>query len=241
VFSPDGIYMSTVEEIKHALRRISADERNVIAAWLRERIGAESESFSIAEPAPAYAETLPLYMTLEQYLEFEEKSPLRHEYVNGVVQAMSTPSLAHAIIADELSFVFKAHLRGSPCRVFASIHQLRINSATDDIVYRPDVTVACNSEEWGKNYVCNPKLVAEVLSPSTERIDRREKALTYRAVNSIEEYVLIEQDKHKVIIHRRAENWVPHIYEGAESVAEFRSISLVVPLTQIYAGTLSPN
>jgi hypothetical protein len=62
--------------------------------------------------------------------------------------------------------------------------------------------------------------------------------MTYRRVLSIEEYVLLEQDEHKVIVHRRSENWAPQVYAGAEALAEFRSISLSVPLTHIYAGTL---
>jgi Uma2 family endonuclease len=82
-------------------------------------------------------------------------------------------------------------------------------------------------------------LVAEVLSPSTEHIDRREKAMTYDRVTSIAEYALLEQDEHKVIVHRRAENWRPRAYTGPQAVVEFRSIGLSVPLAQIYEGTLS--
>src|SRR5215475_8197356 len=135
--------MPRVEEIKHTLQQISAAERYVIASWLRERVDAESETVTVAEPAPAYAETLPTYMTLEEYFEFEEKSQLRHEYVNGVVYAMSAPSLAHARIAGELAFVVKTHLRGGPCEVFATTLKLRIDSATNIIVYHPDMLVAC--------------------------------------------------------------------------------------------------
>jgi len=100
------------------------------------------------------------------------------------------------------------------------------------------VVVACNRDEWGANYVCNPKLVVEILSPSTEHIDRREKSMTYRRVVSIEEYALLEQDEHKVVVHRRAENWKPRMYTGPEAIAEFRSIGISVSLAQIYQGTL---
>jgi Uma2 family endonuclease len=123
--------------------------------------------------------------------------------------------------------------------VSRSLAKLRIRSETDEIVYYPDLVVACNREEWGTNYVCNPKLVVEILSPSTEHIDRREKAMTYRRVDSIEEYVLLEQDEHRIVVHRRAENWKPHMYTGPQAAAEFRCLGLCVPLTQIYDGTLT--
>jgi Uma2 family endonuclease len=181
----------------------------------------------------------PPFMTIEEYMEFEEHSQFRHEYVNGIVHAMSGPSLAHVRIAGELFVAFKTHLRGSSCEPFATDAKLRIRSETDEIVYYPDIVVACNRDEWGTNYLCNPRLVAEVLSPSTEHIDRREKAMTYRRVTSIAEYALLEQDEHKVIVHRRAENWRPRAYTGPQAVVEFRSIGLSVPLAQIYEGTLS--
>ncbi len=178
-------------------------------------------------------------MTIDEYMKFEEQSPDRHEYVNGIVHAMNGPSVAHARIAGKLFVAVEAHLRGGPCEAFATDVKLRIRSETDEVVYYPDLIVACNSEEWGEHYVCNPKLVAEILSPSTMHIDRREKAMIYRRVASIEEYVLLEQRKHTVTVHRRSENWRPRVYSGPQSVAEFRSISLSVPLTQIYAGTLA--
>jgi Uma2 family endonuclease len=229
--------VTTVDDIKHALEDLSTDGRDAIAKWLEELISDPDRSDRIEEPQLAYASAQP-FMTVDEYMKFEEESPFRHEYVNGVVYTMSRPSIAHVRITGELFVAFKTHLRGSPCEAFVSDAKLRIRSETDEIFYCPDVVVACNRDEWGTNYVCNPKLVIETLSPSTQHIDRREKAMTYRRVSSIEEYVLLEQDEHKVIVHRRAESWKPHIYMGPQSVAEFRAIGLSVPLAQIYEGTL---
>lgn len=231
--------MTRVEQIKHVLRRISPDERSLVAAWLRECIDGESDASRVAEPAAAYAETPPPYMTLDEYFEFEERSQLRHEYVNGVVYAMSGASLAHNEISSALLSAFRAHLRGGPCRAFINDVKLRISSASDQIIYYPDLMVACNPSEWGTHFVCNPKLIVEVLSPTTMDIDRREKGMTYRRVDSIEEYVLVEQGQHKVTVNRRAENWTPQMYAGLGAVAEFRSLSLFVPLAQIYEDTLA--
>ena len=229
--------MNTFENIKYALKYLSADERDAIAKWLQVLANTPDQSLGVEEPHPAYAPVQP-FMTVDEYMELEEQSSFRHEYVNGVMYAMSGPTIAHVRITGELLVALKAHLRGSPCEPFASDAKLQIRSQTDEIVYYPDIVVACNRDEWGKNYVCNPKLVVEILSPSTEHIDRREKAMTYRRVASVEEYVLLEQDEHRVIVHRRAANWKPHTYVGPEAVAEFQSIGLSVPLTQIYLGTL---
>jgi Uma2 family endonuclease len=230
--------VDTVEEIRHALKHLSTDERDAIANWLQALASTPDRSYRVEEPRPAHERAPPPLMTVEEYMKFEEQSSFRHEYVNGVVHAMSGPSLAHVRITGEVFVAIKTHLRGSRCEPFATDAKLRIRSETDEIVYYPDLVVACNRDEWGPNYVCNPKLVVEILSPSTEHIDRREKAMTYRRVVSIEEYVLLEQDEHKVIVHRRAENWKPHMYTGPQAVAEFRCIGLSVPLAQIYVGTL---
>ena len=76
----------------------------------------------------------------------------------------------------------------------------------------------------------------EVLSPSTERFDRGEKAGNYRQIPTLEEYVLVAQDAPEVTLHRRAENWAPQWLSGLEAVAEFRSIELSLPLARIYEG-----
>jgi hypothetical protein len=130
-----------LEDIKHALEELSTDERDVIATWLQELISAPDRSDRVEEPQPAYAHAQP-FMTLDEYMEFEEQSAFRHEYVNGVVYAMSRPSIAHARITRKLLVAFETHLRGSPCEPFAS--KLRIRSETDEIFYCPDVVVACN-------------------------------------------------------------------------------------------------
>jgi Uma2 family endonuclease len=177
-------------------------------------------------------------MTVDECLEFEEQSPIRHEYVNGSIYAVTDSSVAHARIAGELLSAVGGHLRGGPCEPFSVNLKLLIQTDTDEIFYYPDMVVACEREHWGPNYVRNPKLVAEILSPSTHHIDLREKAMTYRRIASLEEYVVLAQDDHQVTVHRRAEKWRPQSYSGPQAKVEFRSIGLSVPLAQIYEGTL---
>ena len=177
-------------------------------------------------------------MTVDEYLEFEESSQVRHEYVNGAIYPMCDVSVAHARIALGLVIAVGDHLRGGPCEPFSTNLKQLIRTDLDEIFYYPDMMVACQREDWGPDFVRNPKLVAEILSPSTQHIDRREKAMTYRRIDSVEEYVLLAQNKHEVIVQRRAENWRPHLYCGPEATVDFRSIGLSVPLAQIYEGTL---
>lgn len=232
--------MSTIAELKQALRTLSAGELESIADWLEWEVEqARYRTFHVREAQPEYlSEEEPLFMTWEEYLTFEESSPDRHEYINGIVYAMSGASLAHNRIAHKLVIAIGTHLKGGPCEPFFLDAKLEIRLGRDRIMYYPDVMVSCRPEDRTDQIVRNPKLVVEILSKSTQHIDRREKSLTYQGVKAIEEYVLIAQDQPKVIVHRRAEGWRPMLYSSLEARVEFRSIGLQIPLSQIYEGTL---
>lgn len=232
--------MSVISELKRALQSLSAAELESIAGWL-ETVVEESRyrTFHVREARPEYLAEEPLFMTWDEYLAFDEQSPYRHEYVNGAVYAMSGASLAHNRIAQELVVAFRTHLRGGPCEPFFLEAKLEIRAGRDRIMYYPDVMVSCRPEDRTEQSVRNPKLVVEILSKSTQHIDRREKAMTYQRVESIEEYVLIAQDQPRVIVHRRAEDWRAMLHSGLEARIELRSIGLEMTLVQIYEGTLA--
>ncbi|HEV2269550.1 MAG TPA: Uma2 family endonuclease [Steroidobacteraceae bacterium] len=232
--------MSTVAELKQTLRALSAAELESIADWLEWEVEeSRYRTFHVREAQPEYlSEEDPPFMTWEEYLAFEEQSPYRHEYINGVVYAMSGASLAHNRIAHKLVIAFGTHLKGGPCEPFFLDAKLEIRAGNDQIMYYPDVMVSCRPEDRTDQAVRNPKLVVEILSKSTQHIDRREKAMTYQRVKAIEEYALIAQNLPKVIVHRRADGWRPMLYSSLEARVEFRSIGLQVPLAQIYEGTL---
>src|SRR5882724_12954639 len=135
--------MDTSAGIKQALERLSTDEREAIAHWLQEFEESLLPGYRIAEPRSSNAVAQLPYMTVDEYLEFEETSPIRHEYVNGAVYAMNGVSVAHARIARELAFAVGSHLRGGPCELFSTDLKLMIRSDTDEIVYYPDMMVAC--------------------------------------------------------------------------------------------------
>jgi Uma2 family endonuclease len=234
--------MSMIAELKQALSGLSAAELESIADWLETEIeDSRYRAFHVREAQPEYSADVPepLFMSWDEYLAFEEQSPYRHEYVNGAVYAMSGASLAHNRIAQQLVVAFRSHLRGGPCEPFFLEAKLEIRAARDQIMYYPDVLVSCRPEDRTEQSVRNPKLVVEILSKSTQHIDRREKAMTYQRVEAIEEYVLIAQNQPRVVVHSRAEDWRPMLYSGMDAQVDFRSIGLQMPLAQIYEGTLT--
>ena len=228
--------MTTVEDIKHALGRLSSDDHQEVLSWLEQLV--DSRHSGVREPQLAYPADDPPCMTLDEFLESTENDPLRYEFVNGVVRAMTGTSVAHGSIVGELFAIIHHHLRGGPCQAFTAGPDLHIRSKRDQIQYIPDILVACNPDEWSKNAICNPKLVVEILSPSTRHIDLREKSANYRRVASIDEYLVLEQSMCEVFVFRRAEGWRPQLYSGVDVVVELRSISLSIPLADIYRRAL---
>lgn len=177
------------------------------------------------------------HLSVDDYLRFEaEGGGVRHEYVGGDIFAMSGGSAAHNRIAGNVFAAFSNHLRGGPCEAYISDFKVRLQANRYEIFYYPDVMVACGREGTEKFYLTNPKLIVEVLSPSTESIDRREKALNYRQIDSLEEYVLIAQETHEITIHRRDAAWEAIVITSPEADIEFRSLALSLPMNEIYRG-----
>jgi len=155
------------------------------------------------------------FLSVDAYLEGEEYSEIRHEYIGGQVYAMSGGSEAHNIICGNLYAAIRRHLRGGPCKVFMADMKLRLNIAEDDIFYYPDLLVTCDPSDNEKYFKTKPSVLVEVLSPSTERLDRREKFLSYIALPTLREYVLIDQNKPSVTRFRHDNGWKPeHLTEG---------------------------
>ncbi|MBS0421846.1 MAG: Uma2 family endonuclease [Proteobacteria bacterium] len=229
--------MQALEKIKQAIRQLALIERESIATWLSDDI---SDHDSIAEPAAAYGANRAMrLLTVDEYLEFEETANVRHEYVAGLLYAMTGPRKSHGRISTNLVAAFHSHLRGGPCQTYASQIKLRLKAGQNDIFYYPDLMVVCGPETASEVYVEQPKLIVEILSPSTETIDRREKALNYRNIAAVEEYILISQKRPQIEIHRRADNWQPTALTSLDATADFHSIALSLPLSQIYEGVHS--
>ncbi len=178
-----------------------------------------------------------------EYLAFEEASPIRHEYVGGEAYAMSGGTLRHNRIAANALFTLMSNLKGKPCQVFMS--DVKLHVARDSAYYYPDVMVTCSEQASAANesqVVNDPLLVIEVISPSTEGTDRREKLAAYRHLPSLQEYALISQDTQQVEVYRRQgefgqlSNWLYITYEPGD-VVEFAAVGVTLPLADLYTGT----
>lgn len=176
----------------------------------------------------------------EDYLALEARSPVRHEYVAGDVYAMTGASLRHNVIALNIAALLRAHLRGTPCRAFVADAKLRIAKA--GAYYYPDVMVTCDPRHLtvssDDQVVEAPKLVIEVLSTSTEAVDRREKLIAYRGIPSLLEYVLVAQDEAKIEIHRRHGDigWEIVTLTPGDPV-ELKSVELISDFPAVYEET----
>jgi Uma2 family endonuclease len=181
-------------------------------------------------------------ISVEDYLAGELKSEIRHEYIGGLVYAMAGTSTVHNIICQNLMIALRSHLRGKPCRVFMESVKQRRRIANEDIFYYPDLIVTCDPRDAEKYFITFPKVLIEVLievlSPDTQRIDRREKPLSYIQIESLEEYILVAQDQQEVTVFRRAGNWLPEVANRPQQQLHIPSLDLTVPLEAIYESTL---
>lgn len=172
-------------------------------------------------------------ITVDAYIEGEQRSEVRHEYIGGQVYVMSGGSEAHNMLCGNLYSALRQHFRGKPCKAFMADMKLRLSIAEDDIFYYPDVMVTCDPSDDAKYYKTEPTVLVEVLSPSTERLDRREKFLSYQSLPSLEEYVLVDQEQVKVTCFRRANEWKPeHLLAGG--VLDLPSIEFRQALSELY-------
>ena len=175
-------------------------------------------------------------VSVEDYLAGEPLSEVRHEYIGGEVYAMAGASEEHSTIAGNLFAALHRHLRGGPCRAYLVDLKLRLELAREDIFYYPDVMVACDPRDTDRFFKRYPKVLVEVLSPDTERVDRREKFLSYTQIETLEEYVLVAQVKMEVTVFRRSTGWRPEIARQPDQELRLGSLEFTLPLRDIYEG-----
>ena len=176
---------------------------------------------------------LPARYTVAEYLANEELSPSKHEFVDGVVYAMSGASSAHNLLAGFLYSRIDAGLT-PPCQAFIADMRLKIEAGPKTLFYYPDVLVSCGPDDTASHHREKPVLLIEVLSPSTERIDRTEKLEAYQRIPSLQEYTLIASEFPKLEILRRARGWAVETYGLGETVT-FESVGVNVELGKLYA------
>lgn len=230
-------------EIVRAIEALPLNEQEAIAEWLHEKTSFGAPTYAVREAAatygvPAPQSPTPQSLSVEEYFELEKRMNVRHEYINGAVYAMVGVSLAHNQVSLALATRLTLHVRGGPCRVFSEAVKLRLELGDDRLYYYPDVMVACDKKGWDDYYIHNPKLVIEVLSPSTQSTDLREKAMSYKRLPSVEEYAVFAQKECRATVYRRAEGWERRIYAGPEAMLELRSVGFTAPLDELYRTAL---
>jgi Uma2 family endonuclease len=181
--------------------------------------------------------------TLEEYLVAEEASVERHEYVNGIVVAMSGGTERHSLLGVALTIAIGTRLRGGPCRTYNS--DQRIFVPETKLMAYPDVSVVCGPSEKApkdRHALTNPKVIVEILSESTASFDRGAKWQHYQRIESLRAYVLVDQDAPRLEVYERdGARWVYAAYEGLDAVAKLSAIEIELPLAELYAGLPAPE
>jgi len=176
---------------------------------------------------------IPNYIDPDEYLIIDRDSPTRHEYHHGLVYAMAGGSGNHARIAINLLTLIDIHPGDTDCRFYNG--DVKVN-CKDEFYYYPDAFVTCDPRDRDDRYIKrHPKLIAEVLSESTEKFDQTDKFTDYQKLESLEEYVLISQDIQNIECrHRQSDNtWTTTIYNEGDHIT-LSSISLELDIAELY-------
>jgi Uma2 family endonuclease len=189
----------------------------------------------VKEPAPKYE-----YISPDEYLEMDQASEVRLEYYDGHVIELNGASFEHGRIEINLILMLGGFLRGKQCSMLGS--HMRIGSPNRKNYMYADLLVYCGNEqmEEGKfDTLVNPILIIEILSPSTQGMDKKRKFLFYSEIPSLKEYLMIDSGKRQVIIRRKqADNtWNSEEINDKEGTLLFESLGYHLPLPEIYRDT----
>lgn len=178
----------------------------------------------------------PQKMTVEEYIEWEAKQEIRHEYVNGEVFAMTGGTIPHNDIALNFYTALHPHLRSTGCRM--NVSDVKLQVSFQSRYYYPDVIVSCDAQDLNsRTFIQNPKIIVEVLSPSTSAKDRDEKFTCYLKIPTLQEYILIDSEKIFVERYCRGDGrmWLYYSYTAGEMIA-LSSIGFNLPIALLYEG-----
>ena len=184
------------------------------------------------------------YMTVEEFLAGEELSPVKYEYLGGMVYAMAGAGEPHNRIAFSLYGMLYNRLRGRRREPFGPDMKLRLHfpSSGSTYFYYPDAMVVCNPTDEGHGWREQPAALFEILSESTRQIDEREKRVAYLGLHSLAAYVRIEQDRPEIIVERRTlEGWQMERFIGLDAVLKLPTLEIELPLAELYERVTFPE
>lgn len=182
-------------------------------------------------------------MSAEEYLAIDRAAEFRSELLDGEMVAMSGGSMRHSQLGVNLIVELQTALRGRNCQAFNSDFRVRVSATT--YTY-PDATVVCGKPALAderQDVLLNPIVIFEVLSPSTERYDRGIKLQRYRAIDSLEDYILVDQNQMRVERYTRSSGntWTLRDYAGADATSTIESIGVSLALHRLYERVEIPG
>lgn len=178
-------------------------------------------------------------MTPAEYLEWEDRQRLKHEYADGEIITMQGISWNHNCIVSNLIREVGSYLKGKNCRIQPS--DLRVCAKSMKSYFYPDATIFCEEPEMPENAghtFKNPSVIFEVLSPATADYDMGKKLFFYMQIDSLKEYIIIDSRRIEVRIGRKLENnsWRFETFDSIENVLLVQTIDMPLTLKEIYAG-----
>jgi len=180
-------------------------------------------------------------MTLEEFLRWDDGTDTHYELIGGFSVAMAPPAAAHRMLAMRLGSRIDAALqRRRPCNAQGDAGVVRPDRV--DTYFEADIVATCEGHELGQQALTDPFLIIEILSPSTERHDRRIKLPVYRLIDSVQEIVFIDSDGIYAEVHRRSgEQWITEILRGREAMLTLSSVPVAILMGSLYEGIALPE
>lgn len=182
-------------------------------------------------------------LTVAEYLATERRAAFKSEFYNGEMFAMAGASVEHNRVSENLSIEIGGRLKGGPCQSFS--RDLRVRIRRTGLYCYPDLVIVCGEPQYAeedRDTLVNPRVVFEVLSPSTERYDRTTKFHHYKQLPSVEEYVLVAQDRAWCdrFVRQADGSWAHVEFVGLDATLELKSVPVAVPLADVYARVEFP-
>ena len=178
------------------------------------------------------------FVSVEDYLAGERISQQKHEYLAGVVYAMAGTTINHDRIANNIIAALHTQLRGKPCEVFSSDVKVRIQRDAANFFYYPDATIDCSQAAGSSLYAEKPRVIFEITSPDTERVDRGEKLRNYQSLPTLDVYAIFDQFHIAVSVYRRTpDGWVHEFLTELTDLLDLSSIGCQLPLAVAYERT----
>lgn len=174
----------------------------------------------------------------DEYLEIERASDTRHEYVDGEIYAMAGESLAHSQICINIAGEIRRALKRSRCQALSP--NMKVRAETRGMFAYPDLSIVCGEpvfHDLQRDVLLNPKVIIEVLSPSTQRYDQTKKFFRYRKeIPSLTDYILIYQDTAFIEHHEKQSDgrWVHNAFDGLDDTFRIPSVGCEIPVSEIY-------